>query len=169
MKCPNCDTECKDDFCIKCGTMLNEKGKVKISKKALHEHDIEIFVGNNSEKIIFRNFNLACALFNFLYYLYRKCYLFGIILFIIEFLGFYTWTKILNLNYIFLIFVNILFFMMFGNSIYMGIVKKRVKKHENKKDFKDILAYKGGTNIYAPFVALLIIVALSFIYYFFMR
>ena len=116
MKCPKCNAECLDNYCTRCGVVL-QNSNLTIKKENPHERDLELFVGNNSEKIIYRNFNISAAIFNFLYYSYRKCYLFSIILFIIEIISFYSWKNVFGDNYKCLILANILFFLVFGNSI----------------------------------------------------
>ena len=162
MKCPKCNKECFDNFCSRCKIILEENSLVKL-KENIHEHDLDIFIGNNSEKIIYRNFNLPAALFNFLYYSYRKCYVFSFILFIIETFSYYYWINILNNNFIFLFLANILFFSTFGNSIYLAFAKKKIKKIENLDNFKDVLIIKGGTNLVSPFVFILIIAIFALI------
>lgn len=152
MICPKCDTQCEHNYCVRCGMFFKSDNEYFMPKESPHEHDLEIFVGKNSEKIIYRNFNLSAAFFNFLYYLYRKCYVFGILLFLIQAFIYYAWTNILECNYIFIILVNFLFFMIFGNSIYLGISKLKIKKISKKENFKDYLAIKGGTNIVFPLI-----------------
>ena len=112
----------------------------------------------NSEKIIYNNFNLYSGIFNFLYYFYRKCYTFALILFIIELTIFYIWINVFNLNFIYLFLANFLFFIMFGNSIYLAISKIKIKRIIKKENYKDVLAYSGGTNLSAPFIFAIFIV-----------
>ena len=164
MICPKCDTVCQHNYCVRCGIFFKSDNEYFLPKENPHEHDLEIFVGKNSEKIIYRNFNLSAAFFNFLYYLYRKCYLFGIILFLIQIALYYIWVILLNNNYIYIVLANFLFFMIFGNSIYLGISKTKIKKIIKKENFKDYLAIKGGTNIvFALIAALIIFFIISFL------
>lgn len=157
MLCPKCNTECSNGYCSKCG-IFSKTDVILMPKTSPHENDLDIFIGKNSEKIIYNNFNLYSGIFNFLYYFYRKCYTFALILFIIELTIFYIWINVFNLNFIYLFLANFLFFIMFGNSIYLAISKIKIKRIIKKENYKDVLAYSGGTNLSAPFIFAIFIV-----------
>lgn len=167
MICPKCNSECKDDFCVKCGMMINFMNKTdisKITKEAPHERDLELFIGDNAHKIIYNNFNLYIGVFNYLWFLYRKCYVFGTLLFLFNIVIFYILVIKLHMEFIIYFFFSFIIFSIFGNSIYLIIAKQKTKRIASKENYKQKLIRKGGTNIIGVLIG---IIALSFIILFY--
>jgi len=57
MFCPKCKIENKDNFCIKCGYMLNKEIEVQINykeqgKKEKETHKLKAYIGKDNHKIL---------------------------------------------------------------------------------------------------------------------
>ena len=89
MYCPNCGKEMNDNdkFCGNCGN--NIAGGVNPSQNTSNnsfeeEELLKAYVGNNYESIANGGFNIAAFFLGGIYLLYRKCYLFFLLTFLIH-------------------------------------------------------------------------------------
>jgi len=164
MFCPKCKIENKDNFCIKCGYMLNKEIEVQINykeqgKKEKETHKLKAYIGKDNHKILNEIFNTKAFIFGPLYYIYRKCYLIGYL-----FLAIYVITISFSLKLDHRIFfvvlcLNSLFHYCFFNEIYTKICKQEIKKIENAKE--------KGTSIISPFISLLLVTIVFYLIYLF--
>lgn len=164
MICPKCKIENKDNFCIKCGYMLNKEKEVQInykeqSKKEKETQKLKAYIGKDNHKILNEIFNTKAFIFGPLYYIYRKCYLIGY-----AFLAIYVMiiSILLKLDHLILFivsFLNSLFHYCFFNEIYTKICKQEIKKIENAKE--------KGTSIISPFISLLLVTIIFYLIYLF--
>ena len=110
------------------------------------EELLKAFIGKNYDKITTKTFNFAGFFFNSLYMFYRKMFLYGIILAIINIL-------ILNIikNNIIIILLDVVIGL-FVNKIYLYNANKKIAKikFENQlkttEELKNICSSKGGTS-----------------------
>ena len=89
MICPKCKIENKNNFCIKCGYMLNENEEVQIhyyeeGKRELDKQKLKNYIGDDYYKILNTIYNFKALILGPLYYIYRKCYLIGYIILLIN-------------------------------------------------------------------------------------
>lgn len=116
---------------------------------------LRAFIGKNYEKITTRTFNFAGFFFKTFYMLYRKMFLYAILLFLVN-------LVVLNLidNFI----VTLAFNVAVGflvNRIYLFYAKKKIDKIkiQNKQkdinELKSICSAKGGTSVGKIFLGLL--------------
>ena len=84
MICPNCGTDNKRNFCIKCGALVTENNIYQITTETRNKttDDLELFIGDNSNAILYKPVNWAAAFTGGFYFVYRKCYFIGILSFI---------------------------------------------------------------------------------------
>lgn len=166
MKCPTCGTINKENYCIKCGTLIMKDGtigKINTEEKKNIYDDLELFVGKNTEKILHKGFNYSAAFFTPVYFLYRKCFWEGTILLILEYFLMLLYLTIANgpLLYMpnefhlwiigFLFITRIIIFGSTFNSYYLYRCKNKIKKltfHDNNKGA--IFQKYGGTSFLAP-------------------
>ena len=123
-----------------------------------------VYIGKNSEK--FNKIpNFAAFFFTYLYAFYRKMYLLGIILIILEII-----ISLLLKNILFSLIINVI--MLFGfNFLYILHVKRKVirihnsKKNKDKtiRDITDICAISGGTSSGMVFVSIMISIVLGLV------
>ena len=106
---------------------------------------LEAFIVKNHKRFGIP-FNFFAFLFGNLYFFYRKLFILGILVFLIEFV---------LLNFVTIKAASLLFRFILGiafNFIYLGIAKhkiskiKYIKSQESKEDLKKICASKGGTS-----------------------
>lgn len=158
MICPNCGTDNKRNFCIKCGALVTENNIYQITTETRNKttDDLELFIGDNSNAILYKPVNWAAAFTGGFYFVYCKCYFIGILSFIISFaisqLILYMQSTIMMFLLIGLTFI---FFASLTNPIYLWWAKRKIKKIDctNKK----ALIEQGGTSIVAVAICWLII------------
>lgn len=127
---------------------------------------IAAYIGEDYKWVVERPFNIYALLLSWIYFLYRKVYLIGIIGLIITGL-IIKYVPIIIIPYIVLSMVGSgLFF----NKIYLDIVESRVQKIESKArtsaEIEAICKKKGGVNVFIPlliFFVFLVIMLLSYI------
>lgn len=119
------------------------------------EELLKEFIGKNYDKISTRPFNFAGFFFTTFYLFYRKMFLYGILLFIVN---------LIVLNVINNFIVTILFGVAVGflvNKVYLYYAKKKIEKikiQNQGKDFNTIKAVcttKGGTSVGKIFLGFL--------------
>lgn len=163
MKCPNCGTINKDNYCIKCGAIITNDGTIKqirVEQQPSIYDDLEIFIDHNQNKILHSVFNWAAAFFSSIYLLYRKCYWEGILVLISQYLLSLLYFFIINeyFNFlppilimegtIFLLFLHFLLFGVFANPYYIYRSKKKINQLKQSNTFtKEQLHNIGGVSL----------------------
>lgn len=129
-----------------------------------YENLLKAYIGEDYEKIRFKNFNLLACLLNWAYVIYRKLYITGIIgllltlLVILKFPG-------LAIIYIILVMVGIGFgFNKYYIFISKQVIKNQQKKFEGTDDYsmEKILSRKGGVNVLMALTLYLIFLIVLF-------
>ena len=109
-------------------------------------HYVEIYIGEDYKWIVERPFNIYALLLSWVYFLYRKLYLIGIIGLVLT--GFIIKLYSPILPY-YIVVVMVLCGLLF-NPIYLFIVKRRVNRLKDKygegKKLEDACFDKGGVN-----------------------
>ncbi len=168
MKCNNCGNEIKpgDKFCTACGSaitsnqevnnsVINTEPETKTIEQTPDEELIKAYIGKNYEKISQKSFSLPAFFLTSIYLLYRKLYIYTLILII----GSIVLSFIPLISLISSLLISIVLGLKF-NEIYLEEVKRKVEiiKLENKtatkEELLDICSKKGGTNIVAPIIAI---------------
>lgn len=164
MICPKCKIENKNNFCIKCGYMVNGNKSVQIhyediGKKEKETQELKKYIGADNYKILNERFNLKAFVFGPFYYIYRKCYLIGYVFLSIYVITLSFLLKIDHRILLVFLFLNSLFHYCFFNAIYIKICKHEIKKFKN--------THEKGSSIISPFISLLLItVTFTLIYLF---
>ena len=120
------------------------------------ENLLKIFIGKNYERITTREFNIPGFFLGTFYMLYRKIYLYGILIFILDLII----INLFNNVYIGLL-INLLI-ALFVNKIYVSLAKSKINKIKNiNKDKSDeeiekICKEKGGTSVLGVVLGFLI-------------
>lgn len=124
------------------------------------------FIGKNNDKIINRPFNFSAFFFTSFYLFYRKLYLYGILLFILNLLALFFLNSIM---------VTLVFGLLCGflfNIVYLKTSKRKISNIKSKNSNKDIeqiekiCMSKGGTsigNIFIGFITEITVVILSIV------
>lgn len=173
MKCPKCGTENKTNFCMKCGYMLDKEGKeIQIQTKVdMKTTDLDIFLGEKRDQFLYKPANLSAAFFGGFYFLYRKCYVLGVVSIVLEFLIFLLIMMNIpkaSLGYLLVFYAFLLRFFLYGalfNPYYLkkaNRIIQKIKKDCDPQSYKNVLERRGGTSILAvgSFIAFLFLVFL---------
>lgn len=123
------------------------------------ENIIKSFIGKNSEVIYSKinkkgSFNIYSMLFTFMYFLYRKMYIIGIISFVLQSLI----AEVVN-N----IFVSLACFVIWGFAfypLYKMYVNRKVKKITAKEFTEEEIKKKGGTSVGAAIIVPVILIVI---------
>ena len=123
--------------------MKNEKDENDNSGLA---HYVEIYIGEDYKWIVERPFNIYALLLSWIYFLYRKLYIIGILGLVLT--GFFVKLYKPILPY-YVVIVMLICGLLF-NPIYLFVVKRRVKRLRNRygegSDLEDECYKKGGVN-----------------------
>lgn len=158
MNCPNCRQQVEDKvkFCPKCGHEINMQ---EINDNITDDDLINAYIGKNQSKILNQKISINALLLGPYYLLYRKMYLLGIIVLLLQLiLGF---IPNLIVETILIIIINILIAVKFSN-IYKSHVTKQIDKiklqnqDKTKSELLQIIASKGGTILIIPILAAVI-------------
>lgn len=163
MKCPNCGKEMKYNFCIFCGYMTNGNF-IEKEKKEEKVSDLELALKEEYHKIMRNDTHILTFLLGPLYLCYRNYYFIGLLLEILNLLLFFLFAYlepiievilfpffrlpwiISFLILILYILIERLLWMNFDNSIYLSLLKKKIKRIEIKKtEKKDISLFEIKT------------------------
>lgn len=132
------------------------------------EELLKSFVGNNYEKIATRTFNFAGFFFMTFYMFYRKMFLYGILLFLVN---------LVVLNLINNVIITLLFNVAVGilvNKVYLFYAKRKIEKiklqnsEKNLNEIKEICATQGGTSVGKIFLGFLAELGITFVVLFIM-
>lgn len=164
MICPNCGCNNNDNYCIKCGTLVNENGinKIKVEYKEDINNQLEKILGHKFNVFVSRPRNYAAGFFGPFYLIYRRCYIEGIFLFILTYISFILLMPFLTVfKFIILYIFHFLFYVMFTNHYYVEKMKKKLALAKTNK------TKLGQTNIIAVAIFLAFIYFIFIIYLFF--
>ena len=148
MYCYNCGKDVSDNakYCPNCGADLANKSTTNYtSSSSIDEEMLKAYVGNNYDNFTSNSFNFGMFFLGHFYLLYRKSYLYFVILLL---LGFFPLFGL-----VFWIVLSICF-----NKWYLNKAKEDVLviKHNHPNSSSDELITlakkKGGTSIAAPLV-----------------
>ncbi len=173
MNCPRCGTFINDGtkFCPNCGEQIssqlqqsnyNQNNSLNMQNNVINDDElINAYIAKDVEKIKKGGFSLSTFCLGGFYMLYRKMWILGIGLFIIQ----YILSLILKNSIIILIINLILAF--FFKKIYLNVVKRNIEKikqanpNKSQNELVSICAKKGGTSNLALFGTLALILVLG--------
>ena len=140
MKCPNCGFDMnKNGYCMHCGYMNN--GNIIDTKKKEHATMLELYFGDEYDKII-RNQNWFIAgLLGPVYLFCRKHYLVGLLLIILDII---ISLFFVTINYTLMVYSLSTYYFLFNriiwatinNMIYIKLITKRLNKYKEKNPDK---------------------------------
>lgn len=84
MFCPNCGKELTGEYCSNCGHKFVNNNENNDVNNCSRDELLKAFAGKNAEKIYNRSWNWSAFFFGHVYYLYRKLWLEGALLFVIN-------------------------------------------------------------------------------------
>ena len=129
---------------------------------------LEAYIGDDYKVVARKKINIYALLLSWIYFLYRKLYITGIIGLIITGIFIKFFTKYL----IVFIIVSMIFSGLLFNPIYIAVAKQRVLKIKKEEEYSDdfeteqVCAKKGGVNFVVPIIIyLLFLVAMFFSMY----
>lgn len=126
---------------------------------------LEFFIGDNLDKIKNKKLNFSAFLLNMFYFMYRKLFLYGIGMFLVNLVIVY-FTKNIMIELIIYGVYSIISCILF-NNLYLKNAKKKIDKLKNRgvNFIEDSCSKSGGTNIIIPIIFLLIyIIFMIFIF-----
>ena len=123
-----------------------------------NEKLLEEFIGNKYEKIINKPFNIFGFLFGTFYIFYRKMYLFGIIIFILDLIIF-NFIKNIIISLILVLVLRIIIGFSINKICVLHSKKKIIKikikgTHSNFEELKNICSKKGGASVGSIFLGI---------------
>lgn len=122
-----------------------------------HANDDELlraFIGNNYDKITTKSFNFAGFFFTSFYMFYRKMFLYGFLLFLVNLIV----LNVINFSIVIILFGIVTGF--FVNKVYLYYAKKKITKiklenpQKSIEELKEICSTKGGTSVGKFFLGL---------------
>lgn len=128
-------------------TKPNTMENINITDRINDEELLKAFIGNNYDKIIYKQFNFSGFFFSFCYMFYRKMFLYGLLAFLIN---------LIILNVIKNSIISLAFNVAIGflvNKIYLFYANKKITKIKiqnpqmDTNELKMICSSKGGTSI----------------------
>lgn len=176
MVCKNCGQKMNRDFCIFCGYMKNGSFIQKEGKETLE--DLEIYLEEDYQKILRNETYFATFLLGPLYLCYRKFFLTG---FLLEILNAFLYLVLIHvasylgpfylLTIISYFFLEKFVWMTIDNIIYLHLLEKKLKKikEQYKESYKEKIYKIEKKSILSFIIAillyLLIIVTIIIIYW----
>ena len=129
------------------------------------EYLLSSYIGPNYEKFKSGSFNVGAALLTNLYFFYRKMYLIGFIIVVLN----TTVSILFNLSFIVSIF---LFFILgvFTNQVYITHAKNKVKKIKednpnlSKEELTKLCVREGGTSLGSTLLGILTVLVVSLVF-----
>ena len=129
----------------------NKKEKKEKTKYYEYEYLLDSFIGEDANIIKEKTFNIYAFIFNWLYFIYRKMYITGILGLLVSLLIF-IYIRIIYLPFIILIMIIIGFTF---NKIYVSYAKRMISKIVLKDDDlleKETCEKKGRVNFIIPLI-----------------
>lgn len=170
MKCTNCGQEMHGrDFCIFCGYMKNGNFISKKRKETLE--DLERYLDKDYQKVLRNETYVATFLLGPLYLCYKKCFVTG---FLLEVLNAICFLLVLDLTsrlgpFSFLCFTAYLCFnkflwMTIDNMIYLKLVERKINKIKEiyKENYKEVLEKKEKKSVLSLVIAILLYILICF-------
>lgn len=153
MHCPNCGRKIYKDtehqFCIHCG-YLDDGKQIRKRDEKRRLSDMEIYLGDDFDKIYRNDTSLSCFFLGPFYFCYRHYLVLGIVLFLGEvlFWRFWIWCfpRYSLLSFVVAFFISRVFFMTVSNMIYLWLCERKIKRIKKKygKDYLDQLREFNG-------------------------
>lgn len=125
---------------------------------------LEAYIGEDYKVVARKKINIYALLLSWIYFLYRKLYITGIIGLIITGIFIKFFTKYL----IVFIIVSMIFSGLLFNPIYIAVAKQRVLKIKKEEEYSDdfateqVCAKKGGVNFVIPIIIYLLFLITMF-------
>lgn len=131
--CPNCGKKVTGNFCTNCGYKKTDNHDTK-GNDVNRDELLNVFAGKNADKVYNRNWNWSAFIFGPLYYFYRKLWLEGAILLLINII----------LNYVVYDILGSIIYLLLYLAIHIGSSVLFSKLYTNKanKKIDSILAKK---------------------------
>lgn len=86
MKCPRCNTEMSENYCIKCGYLIHEQEEYQLKRDFMDKNLLADFLGMKYAYFLERKFNVSAALLGPIYIGYRKLWKEGILCLLLDIL-----------------------------------------------------------------------------------
>ena len=142
-----------EEFKIDANPTNNKKEKKEKTKYYEYEYEylLDSFIGEDANIIKEKTFNIYAFIFNWLYFIYRKMYITGILGLLVSLLIF-IYIRILYLPFIILSMISIGFTF---NKIYVSYAKRMISKIVLKDDDlleKETCEKKGRVNFIIPLI-----------------
>ena len=122
MFCPNCGKELTGEYCSNCGNKFTSTAENNDVNNCTREELLNAYAGKNAEKVYNRSWNWSAFFFGPVYYLYRKLWLEGAILFVINTIFNLLFKDVINsaislfISLVITVFVSILFCKFYTNK-----------------------------------------------------
>lgn len=129
-----------------------------------YENFLKAYIGEDYEKIRFKNFNLLACLLNWAYVIYRKLYITGIFGLILTLIVILKFPRI-AIIYAIIVMVGLGFgFNKYYIFISKQVIKNQQKKFEGSDDYsmEKILSRKGGVNVIFTLILYLLFLIVLF-------
>ena len=129
-----------------------------------YENFLKAYIGEDYEKIRFKNFNLLACLLNWAYVIYRKLYITGIFGLILTLIVIIKFPRI-AIIYAIIVMVGLGFgFNKYYIFISKQVIKNQQKKFEGSDDYsmEKILSRKGGVNVILTLILYLLFLIVLF-------
>lgn len=162
-KCPKCGFNLTDTYCVKCG--YNKNVFITDVSKTDIQNDIERYMQDDYQKVVYNKNLLLIFLLGPLYFSYFKFYMLGFLLFIIDFLISY------GLNYIYsplglgieplviFYFINRTLYLILSNALLIKLIKNRLIKikAKNPTQFKEKIFSETACSKFSLFISILFV------------
>ena len=132
-----------------------------------NEELLKVFIGNNYEKIIKNQFNFPAFFLGSIYFVYRKMYLYGFIIFILNLII----SNVIE-NYMIAYPISLFLFILIGffiDKIYIKFAKKKIEKiksqntEKNFEGIKNICVQEGRTSTNSAIIFGILVIAVSIV------
>ena len=175
MKCPKCGKVSKRDFCIYCG--YKEDGTY-IRNKQAEETLMELYFGEDFDKVTFNNNLFSSILLGPLYFIRYKLFFIGIFFTLLDSICNFIVLEISTMTItsgtttlirLFYFIFERLFWATLNNIIVFSSYEKKLQKIklQHSNDYKDIIYEKSKKKTISYFILIFIImIILSFYLYF---
>lgn len=165
--CPNCGKEITGNFCANCGYKKRDNYETK-GNDVNRDELLNAFARKNANKVYNRNWNWSAFIFGPLYYFYRKLWLEGAILLLINIILNYVIYDILGSIIYLLLYLaihissGVLFSKLYANKANKKIDLILTRKMSRERTFLEVQK-KGGTLSWLPIIIIGIIIGIPLI------